>query len=249
LAEFPSNHNHGGSGLSHFETHAYRQGRYPGKIRARDPKHVALSGKGNRVTSVVNLRAFANSSSVPIVVLVDMQQEYLAKPRLLAISQIDRALENCRKVLDHSRRIGLPVAFVRMLNESAFFNRATPFARWIEGFEPSRNEMIFERARPSCYSCEPFAALMNQSRGGIVLAGFAGESACLSTMVDAFHRNHEVTYLSDASASHALDGIPAEQVHQVVTKISGIYGDVFETDDWIEHTLPRKLGNGKNAGG
>ena len=201
------------------------------------------------MTSVVSLRTFANSSSVPIVVFVDMQQEYLGKPRLLAISQIDRALDNCRMVLDHSRRIGLPIAFIRMLSESAFFNRTTPFARWIEGFEPYRNEMIFERSSPSCYSCEPFTALVNQSRGGIVLAGFAGESACLSTLIDAFHRNHKVTYLCDASASHALDEMPADEVHRAVSKISGVYGDVFETAEWIEQTLPRKLGNGRHAGG
>lgn len=181
--------------------------------------------------------------------LVDMQQEYLAKPRLLAISRIDGALDNCRKVLDHSRRMGFPVAFVRMFNGSAFFNRASPFVRWIEGFEPHRNEMIFERSSPSCYSSEPFAALVNQSRGGIVLAGFAGKSACLSTLVDAFHRNHKVTYLCDASASHALDEMAADDVHRAVSKISGIYAEVFETDDWIEQTLPRKLGYGKNAGG
>jgi nicotinamidase-related amidase len=201
------------------------------------------------VTSVVSLRTFANSSNVPIVVLVDMQQEYLAKPRLLAISEIDQALENCRKVLAHSREIGLPVAFMRLLNESAFFNRATPFSRWIEGFEPYRNEMIFERGSPSCYSCEPFAALVNQSRGGIVLAGFAGESACLSTLIDAFHRNHKVTYLCDASASHALDEVSADEIHRAVSKISGLYGDVYETTDWIASTVPRKLGIGKNAGG
>jgi nicotinamidase-related amidase len=197
------------------------------------------------VTSVVSLRTFANSSNVPIVVFVDMQQEYVAAPRLLAISGIDRALDNCRKVLDYARRIGLPVAFVRMLSESAFFNRATPFARWIEGFEPYRNEMIFERGSPSCYSCESFTALMNQSRGGIVLAGFAGESSCLSTLIDAFHRNH----LCDASASHALEDVSADEIHRAVSKISGLYGDVHETDDWIASTLPRKLGIGKNAGG
>jgi nicotinamidase-related amidase len=201
------------------------------------------------VTSIVSLRAFANSSNVPILVLVDMQQEYLAKPRLLAISEIDRALDNCRRVLDHAREIGLPVAFMRLLNESAFFNRATPFVRWIEGFEPYRNEMVFERSSPSCYSCEPFAALMNQSRGGIVLAGFAGESACLSTLIDAFHRNHRVTFLCDASASHALEDVPAGEIHRAVSKISGLYGEVYETTDWIAATLPRKLGVGKNAGG
>ncbi len=201
------------------------------------------------MTSVVSLRTFANSSSVPIVVFVDMQQEYLAQPRLLAISEIDRALDNCRRVLDHSRQIGLPVAFIRMVNESAFFNRATPFVRWIEGFEPYRNEMVFERGSPSCYSSEPFTALVNQSRGGIVLVGFAGESACLSTMIDAFHRNHKVAYLCDASASHALDDMSADDIHRAVSRISALYGDVYETTDWIASTLPRKLGNGKNAGG
>ncbi len=150
-----------------------------------------------------------------------MQQEYLAKPRLLAISEIDRALDNCRKVLDHSRRVGLPY----------------------------RNEMVFERSSPSCYSCEPFTALVNQSRGGIVLAGFAGEAACLSTLIDAFHRNHKVTYLCDASASHALDDVSADEIHRAVSKISGLYGEVYETTDWITSTLPRKLGVGKNAGG
>jgi len=108
-----------------------------------------------------------------------MQQEYLAKPRLLAISEIDRALDNCRKVLDHSRKIGLPVAFIRMLNESAFFNRATPFVRWIEGFEPYRNEMVFRTEQPVMLLLLTIHRhLVNQSRGGIVLAGFAGESAC-----------------------------------------------------------------------
>lgn len=157
------------------------------------------------MTSVVSLRTFANCSSGPIVVPVDMQQEHLAKPRLPAISAID-----C---------------------------------------DSYRNEMRFERSSPSCYSSKPFAALVNQSRGGIVRVGFAGESACPSALIDAFHRNHKVTYLSDASASHALDDMPADDVHRAVSRISGLYGDVYETPDWIASTLSRKLGYGKNAGG
>jgi nicotinamidase-related amidase len=200
------------------------------------------------VTSVVSLRTFVNSSNVPTVVFVDMQQEYVATPRLLAIPDIDPALANCRRVLDHSRKLGLPVAFVRLFDDSAFFNRATPFVRWIEGFEPLRNEMIFERSSPSCYSSELFASLMNQNRGGIVIAGFAGESACLSTLVDAYHRGHKATYLVDASASHALDDMAASEVHRAISKVSGLYGDVYETSDWIASTLPRKLGNEKNSG-
>ncbi len=97
------------------------------------------------MSSVVNLRTLANASNIPIVVLVDMQQEYLAQPRLYALPEIDSALDNCRRMLDHARNVGLPVAFMRLLDQSAFFNRATPFVHWIEGFEPGRNEMVFER--------------------------------------------------------------------------------------------------------
>jgi hypothetical protein len=158
-----------------------------------------------RVPSVVSLRTSANSPKVPIVVSADTQQEYPAKARRLAISGIDCALDKRRKVLDHSRRMGLPVAFIRMINEPAFFNRAIPRVRRIEGFEPCRGEMIFEPSSPSCYS------------GG-------------------------------ASAGHALDEIPADDVHRAISKISGICAEVFETDDWIEQTLPRNLGYGKNAG-
>jgi hypothetical protein len=125
-----------------------------------------------------------------------MPQEYLAKPRPLAISEIDRAPDG-----------------------------------------------------PSCYSSEPFVALVQQSRGGFVPVGSAGESACPSTMIDAFHRNHKVAYPCDASASHALDDMAADDVHRAVSRTSALYGDVYETTDWIASTLPRKLGNGKYAGG
>jgi hypothetical protein len=83
---------------------------------------------------------------------------------------------------------------------------------WTCGVEPCRNEMAFERAGLSCYSCERFSALVSQGRGGMMLAGCAGESAWLSTLIDALHCHHKVTYLCDASASHALVEMTADQV-------------------------------------
>jgi hypothetical protein len=52
-----------------------------------------------------------------------------------------------------------------------------------------------------------------------------------------------------AIPSHALDGMSADQVHRAVSKPPAIDGDVYETADWIESTLPSELGHGKNAGG
>jgi hypothetical protein len=210
---------------------------------------------GDSVLSVASLRTSANPSSDPAVVLMEMPRQYLARLPRLEISSIDGARETCRKVRDHSRGAGLAVAFIRMINDR-FLNRAAGSVRRIRGFEPSCNEMIFERSSPSCYSDEPFAALADPGRGDIGPAGFAGDEAFLSLPVDAFHRNHEVTYpcdsslyLCDTSASHAVDEMPAGDVPRAISKISGIYAEVFETDDWIEQTLSRKLGYGKNAGG
>ncbi len=195
--------------------------------------------------TIVNLRAFTSARNVPLVVFVDMQQEYIAAPRLMAIPEIDRALANSRVVLDFARRIGFPIAFIRWADRSPFFNKATPFFRWIEGFEPQRNEMVFERGQPSCYSSKEFAELIEQSGGQMVLVGFAGELACLSTMVDAFHRNHRVKYLIDASASHELVGMAADDVHFAISRVAALYGDVLTTSDWINS---KDLGQAERGG-
>lgn len=71
----------------------------------------------------------------------------------------------------------------------------------------------------------------------------------ISSLIDAFHRNHKVIYLCDASASHALDDTPADHIHRAVSKTPGLYGEVYETTDWIASTLSCKLGIGKNASG
>lgn len=186
------------------------------------------------MNTIVDFRSYTTARGVPTLVLVDMQKEYLAAPRLMAIPEIAEALGNCRKLLDHARETGLPVAFVRWLDRSGpFFNQATPFAGWIDGFEPQRNEMIFDRKRPSCYSSEGFAQFMDHGGKDVVLAGFAGESACLSTMVDAFHRGHHLTYVADASASHRLVEMTADEVHTAITRIANLYGDVVKAETWI----------------
>jgi len=63
-------------------------------------------------------------------------------------------------------------------------NPATRFVQWIESFEPTGTDMIFERRRPSLYASTMFAEVMNYTNGNFVLAGFASESACLSTAVE-----------------------------------------------------------------
>lgn len=183
--------------------------------------------------NVVNLRSYADQSLIPTLVLLDMQQEYIASPRLYSIPDAAAALENCRRALTHARRIGLPVAFLRMIDSSPFFNPALSYSSWIAGFEPLTSEMVFERSKPSCYANREFAHAMTEGGGHFVLTGFSGEAGCLATAVEAFHRGHHVTYLADASASLKLNQIPAAQVHQAVTELIGLYAEVTTTQSWI----------------
>lgn len=190
------------------------------------------------MSSVVRLRLPGDPAAVPWLVLVDLQREYVAAPRLMALPHVQAALDNCRAALAHARRLGLPVAFMRLFNRSAFFNAATPFSHWIEGFQPMGSDMVFERERPSCYSSRQFATVMEQAGAELVVAGFAGETACLATAIDAFHRDQRITFLSDASASHALDEIPAADMHVAVTKIIGLYAQTLDTGTWLEVSQP-----------
>ena len=204
------------------------------------------------MSSVVDIRAYVNPSVIQTLVLVDLQQEYIARPRVLALEETKGALANCRAALAHARAMGLPVAFVRWVDRTPLFNKATRFARWIEGFEPHGVDMIFERNRPSCYASAEFAEVMSGGGGSFVLAGFAGEAACLATAIDAYHRGHTITYLADASASHALDDVSANDVHRVVSSVVGLYGDAITTRTWISRTSRKShwkgLGDGNEHG-
>ena len=202
------------------------------------------------MSSVIDLRAYVNPSVIQTLVLVDLQQEYIAAPRVLALPETNGALANCRAALAHARAMGLPVAFVRWIDRTPLFNKASRFSRWIEGFEPHGVDMIFERNRPSCYASADFAEVIGGG-GSFVLAGFAGEAACLATAIEAFHRGHTVTYLADASASHALDDTPASDVHRVVSSVAGLYGEVLTTRSWIARASRRnnwRLGDGNEQG-
>jgi nicotinamidase-related amidase len=188
------------------------------------------------VNQVIYLRALSDSSVAPCLVLVDLQQEYVAGSRLMALPHADRALANCRAALDHARSKGFPVAFLRQVSRSAYFNPATAFSGWIRGFEPTRADMVFERESPSCYSSALFAQFMDGCGGHFALAGFAGETACLSTAIDAFHRKHRFSYLADASASHGLDELSAADVQKAVTGIVGVYGEIVTTRGWTSES-------------
>jgi len=192
------------------------------------------------MSSVIDFRAYAASGPIPTLVLLDLQQDSLSGARRLDFDLSAHALDNCREALAHARRMEFPIAFVRRSRRASSLGAAAAQARWIERFEPRGSDMVFERDKPSCFASPLFADVMATSGGPIVLAGFSGETACLSTAIDAFHRGHEFTFLSDASASRAVGGTEASQVHALLTQVIRLYGDVADTERWVRSTMARR---------
>jgi len=187
------------------------------------------------MNSIVNLRDFQEWRGTPTLVLLDLLE---GAPDDCSDDQsldLREALASCRAALEHARQRRFPIAFCRQVH-SPLFGATVRLPSWIPGFEPRRCEMVFDRQFPSCYASPEFAEMAECYEGNYVIAGLFGESSCLSTAVDAFHRNHRFTYLADASASRGHHGVPAPVMHKSVTSIVALYGKVARTRTWVRLT-------------
>jgi nicotinamidase-related amidase len=191
------------------------------------------------MNSVIDLRSYVSASNSRLLVMVDLQEknyDELAKDRA---SDLARSMENCTLAIRHARNLGLPIAFTRPSGNPGAIERAAQSA-WISGFEPKRSDMVFERQQPSCYANQLFDDIVSRV-GGFAIAGLVAEETCLATAIDASHRGHRVTFLSDASASRGRNATDAGAVHVVTTKAIELFADVATTRHWLVATSPRTL--------
>lgn len=163
-----------------------------------------------------------------LVLFADLQMEYVTAGRAYAVTAAERCLENCRELLHLARQLRLPIAHFRQLRSESYFNRASRFSQWIDGFRPLPSEIVYERAAPSCYSNAEFGGFIDSiTNPTIILAGLSGDQACLSTAIDASHRKDRLIFVSDCSATPSLGGLGEDQSHEAVCQIVARYSDVM----------------------
>ena len=189
------------------------------------------------MSSVIDLRTYVSASNSRLLVMVDLQgknYDELADDRA---SDLTRSLANCMSAIRHARNLGLPIAFTRQADGPGLIERSAQSA-WIAGFEPKRSDMVFERPQPSCYTNQLFDNVVSQI-GSFTIAGLVAEQTCLATAIDASHRGHHVTFLSDASVSRGRHDADARAVHVVTTKAIELFADTVTTRDWLVATSQR----------
>jgi nicotinamidase-related amidase len=192
------------------------------------------------MSTVVDLRKFRDRGrGVSTLVLVDLHHDLFDLFEVNSTSGPTRALDNCFSLLRHARDLGFPVAFTRHVAAPETLAGAPTYPRWINGFEPQRSDMVFDHALPSCYSSAEFAETAAHLGGNFVVAGQVGELSCLSTAVDAFHRNQRPTFLTDALVTHGSRELPAVEMERALAHLLSFYVDTDMAGGWIASTSRR----------
>jgi Isochorismatase family len=177
-------------------------------------------------------RSFANARALPVVVLVDPCHHRIRNRRGLSHFDVAGILAHCRAALVHARSVGMAVAFIRDGSNP----RVGSGPDWIKGFEPERNDMIFERRAVSCYA-NPYFEEIAKTSGDLVFAGFPGPGGCIATAADAIRAGTRITFLEDATVDHesaeALGTLSPARI-LALTKFE-IYS--ARTQGWIDSTM------------
>jgi nicotinamidase-related amidase len=195
-----------------------------------------------RHESIIDLQRYRGVPAEPLLVLVDLQREFVADGRLLQIHTIGEALENCCRLLAHAREQRWPIAHARWVQKGAYFNRSLPFSSWIAGFEPRGTELVYDKPGPSCYSAPDFAAMMDAGVGPYTLvAGLTGTVSCLATLVEGAARHHNLTFVTDASASHACNGCDESSAHQQACFIAAHHAATTTTGEVLSRGMHKSM--------
>ncbi|MDE2182064.1 MAG: isochorismatase family protein [Alphaproteobacteria bacterium] len=179
---------------------------------------------------VVSIDHYRRRRLVPPLVFVELQENQLSRNSAVAAAETVTVLNRCRLLLDYARSNGWPLGFVG----ARCGKRKRCGISWIEGFEPRRNDMVFERTDASCYTNREFADAMTVAGSVFVLAGFAGERTCLATVMDTARNGHQAGLIEDATTAGGLPGLSVAESHRAMVAIASQYATIVTARRWME---------------
>lgn len=167
---------------------------------------------------------------MPVLVLVDVQKEYVSPGRPFFLESIGQSLENLRKLLAHARQKDWRIIHLRHEQNGDNFAYGSEFAEPIAGFEAEPGEYDLVKSNFSCFSNREFQSLMDKWRHeDIIMAGYSASMCCLSTMIDAHHRGHEFTFVRDATCARRTARFGEQDIKERVVDLMSAFGTVATT--------------------
>lgn len=170
-----------------------------------------------------------------LVLVIDIQNEYIAEGRPYHIRGIEPALLNAKNIIDWARNANIPVWHVLHKGDNKVFLKDDPLSNPITGFEPRQEEPVFEKSMYSCFSSNALEReLAIKKPDEIIVIGFGSSMCCLCTTIDGVHRGYSFTLVEDATASRAFSHASEDEMHTSAYNILKQYANVIRTSELVK---------------
>lgn len=175
------------------------------------------------------------------VVVVDLQNEYLATGKLPLVN-IDRALQNAKRVIENARSQNIPVIHIRhedITPEAGFFVPNTDGVNIVDSVSPINDEAVITKNYPNSFLKTGLLELLQkQGIENLIIIGAMSHICIDATTRAASDLGFKCILLEDACATMDLEfnsvSVPAAQVHAAFMAALGFaYADVKTTESYL----------------
>ncbi len=175
------------------------------------------------------------------VLVVDLQNEYLASGKLPLVN-IDRALQNAKRVIDDARSKQIPVIHIRHEDvrlETPFFVPATDGVNIIESVAPANDEVVITKNHPNSFlKTRLLEVLQDQDIKEVIIIGAMSHICIDATTRAASDLGLTCTVVEDACTTMDVEfngvAVPAAQVHAVLMAALGFaYAEITTTSHYL----------------
>ncbi|SFE53935.1 cysteine hydrolase family protein [Alteribacillus iranensis] len=192
------------------------------------------------------------------LLVVDMQNDFVAKGAPLETPMGQEMLPTLKKVLDFSREEGISVIYTAHVHRKdgsdlGLYGEIYPpileGACLIDGEKgseiypevtPRDGEPVIKKRRYSAFfGTDLDIILRTKGVKNLVIAGLTTEDCCFAAARDAMYRGYKVAFLSDATGTYdyadiGFGKVPAEEVHRVMlTVLGGSTAHVMTAEDYM----------------
>jgi nicotinamidase-related amidase len=167
-----------------------------------------------------------------LLLCMNLQKEYLAAGRRRTMAGTDDVLTACSAIIDGWRARRWPVVHLKRIARAAWFDPASSMSDWLEAFRPRPGELVFDHPLPSAYSSARFAAYMSEIGSALrtVTIGFSLDESILATVIDGFHRGHNLRVTGDAMASRQPEYCDLELYRRMLLDVLSDYAAIEPLD-------------------
>ncbi|WP_196606827.1 isochorismatase family cysteine hydrolase [Pectinatus frisingensis] len=171
-----------------------------------------------------------------ILIVIDIQKEYITQGRAFYINGIEESLINSKKILENARNNKWEIIHIKHLQNGKIFNPDSKYSEFVDEFLPLRNEIVLEKHDFSCFSNTTFLLKMKKlhQSDNIFIIGYSSTLCCLATIIDGYCKGIRFNYVFDASKAKRSVKFNENELHSVVVDILSKYSNIVSTKEILE---------------